>query len=166
MDRMTPQIVTSPERKLVGMRRTMSLADNNVADLWKSFMPRLKEITHIVSLDLYSVTVYASDYFENYDPAKEFEKWAAAGVTGFDFVPNRMETLILPEGLYAVFHYKGRSDDTSVFRTIFETWLPNSDYALDNRPHFEILGEKYRNNDPASEEEIWIPVKKREKTGI
>jgi len=26
-------------------------------------------------------------------------------------------------------------------------------------PRIEILGEKYRNNDPDSEEEIWIPVK-------
>jgi AraC family transcriptional regulator len=26
------------------------------------------------------------------------------------------------------------------------------------RPHMELLGEKYRNNDPHSEEEIWIPI--------
>jgi len=37
--------------------------------------------------------------------------------------------------------------------------LPNSDYELDNRPHFEILGKKYKNNSADSEEEIWIPVK-------
>jgi AraC family transcriptional regulator len=36
--------------------------------------------------------------------------------------------------------------------------MPNSDYVLDNKTHFEILGDKYRNNDPESEEEIWIPV--------
>lgn len=27
--------------------------------------------------------------------------------------------------------------------------------------HFEILGEKYKNNDPLSEEDIWIPIKRR-----
>jgi AraC family transcriptional regulator len=37
--------------------------------------------------------------------------------------------------------------------------LPNSNYHLDDRPHFEILGEKYKNADPGSEEEIWIPIK-------
>jgi AraC family transcriptional regulator len=37
--------------------------------------------------------------------------------------------------------------------------LPNSAYALDDRAHFEVLGEKYKNNDPSSEEEIWIPIK-------
>lgn len=29
-------------------------------------------------------------------------------------------------------------------------WLPNSDYLLDDRPHFELLGDKYKNNDPNS----------------
>jgi AraC family transcriptional regulator len=43
------------------------------------------------------------------------------------------------------------------------TWLPSSDYVLDNRPHFEILGEKYKINDPESEEKIWIPVRKKQK---
>ena len=32
-------------------------------------------------------------------------------------------------------------------------------YTLDDRPHFEILGEKYKNQDPDSEEELWIPIK-------
>ena len=37
----------------------------------------------------------------------------------------------------------------------------HSEYEFDNRPQFEILGEKYKNNAPDSEEEIWIPIKKR-----
>jgi AraC family transcriptional regulator len=37
--------------------------------------------------------------------------------------------------------------------------LPNSAYELDDREHFELLGEKYKNNDPNSEEEIWIPIR-------
>jgi AraC family transcriptional regulator len=38
--------------------------------------------------------------------------------------------------------------------------LPASGYELDDRPHFEILGERYKNNDPDSEEELWFPVRK------
>ena len=70
-----------------------------------------------------------------------------------------MEAFILTGGLYAVFDYKGLNTDHSIYQYIFGTWLPNSDYVLDNRPHFEILGDKYKNNDPTSEEEIWIPIK-------
>jgi AraC family transcriptional regulator len=41
--------------------------------------------------------------------------------------------------------------------------VTNSKYLLDNRPHFETLGEKYKNEDPSSEEEVWIPIKLRKK---
>lgn len=93
------------------------------------------------------------------DLKQEFEKWAAIEVSSFDNVPEGMDTYTLKGGLYAVFDYKGLSTDNSIFVFIFGTWLPNSDYLLDNRPHFEILGDKYKNGDPNSEKEIWIPIK-------
>jgi AraC family transcriptional regulator len=68
-----------------------------------------------------------------------------------------METFSLEGGLYAVFHYKGSAlESAPFFQNIFAEWLPD----LDNRPHFEVLGKKYKNNDPNSEETIWIPIKK------
>ncbi len=71
-----------------------------------------------------------------------------------------METYILQGGLYAVFIHKGVAKTADVtFQYIFTDWLPGSYYLIDNRRHFEILGEKYKNGDPASEEEIWIPIK-------
>jgi AraC family transcriptional regulator len=74
-----------------------------------------------------------------------------------------METFTLTSGLYAVFQYKGTANEAAgTFQYILGTWLPNSEYTLDSRPHFEILGEKYKNNDPDSEEEIWIPIKPKE----
>lgn len=85
-------------------------------------------------------------------------------MTNFEQVPENMETFTLPGGLYAAFDYKGLNTDDSIFQYIFGTWLPNSDYDLDDRPHFEVLGEQYRNNDPASEEEIWIPIKFKNNT--
>jgi AraC family transcriptional regulator len=58
--------------------------------------------------------------------------------------------------------HRGASTDTSTFEYIFRVWLPASEYLLDDRPHFEILGAKYKDNDPESEEEIWIPVQKKD----
>ncbi|PKK36743.1 GyrI-like domain-containing protein [Siphonobacter sp. SORGH_AS_0500] len=155
---MTPRIETSNEKKLVGKRLTMSFANYKVGELWKSFTPRRKEITNHLTEDLISLVVYQPTHFENFKPTNEFERWATIEVSDFDHVPNEMETYVLPSGLYAVFDYKGLSTDNSIFQYILGVWLPNSDYVLDNRPHFEILGEKYDNNDPASEEEIWIPI--------
>jgi AraC family transcriptional regulator len=156
---MLPEITTSPEKKLIGMRLKMSFVDYKVRELWKSFMPRRREIGNLEGSDMFSVAVYAPGHFENFNPANEFERWAAVEVTGFNNLPPGMEAFILPAGLYAVFHYTGLNSDTSIFHYILGTWLPGSDYELDHRPHFEVLGDKYKNNDPASEEQIWIPIK-------
>jgi AraC family transcriptional regulator len=158
---MKPRIVILKEKMLIGIRLTMSLANNKTGELWKSFMPRRKEITNSVSNDLISMQIYNTDHFTGFNPVKEFEKWAAIEVTNFDNVPENMETFILAGGLYAVFDYKGSSTDSSIFQYIFGTRLPKSGYVPDNRPHFEVLGNKYKNADPESEEEIWIPIRQK-----
>lgn len=159
---MEPRIENCPEKKLVGKRSLMSFADYRVSDLWRSFMPRLGEVANRTSDDMISMTLYSSGHFAGFDPTNEFEKWAAVEVSDLDEIPDGLETLVLPEGLYAVFHHKGSNTDNTVYNYIFGTWLPRSKYELDDRPHFEILGEKYKNNDPSSEEEIWVPIRPKE----
>lgn len=160
---MIPKIETLAEKKLAGKHLRMSLANNTTGNLWQSFMQRRKEIVHSIGTDLYSLQVYGPSYFENFSPAGEFEKWAAVEVSSFDNLPEGFEPFILPSGLYAVFtHIGGPATGAQAFQYIFGTWLPSSDYRLDNRPHFELLGDKYSNNDPNSEEEIWIPVRQKE----
>ena len=158
---MQPRIETLIERKLIGKRLRMSVADNQTFKLWQSFMPRRKEIKSNVSAELFSIQVYPQSFdFTFSNLHAEFEKWAAVEVADFMIIPNEMETYTLVGGLYAVFDYKGLNMDTKIFHYIFGTWLPKSnDYCLDDRAHFEILGNKYKNNDPNSEEEIWIPVR-------
>ena len=137
----------------------MSFAANKTGQLWGSFMPRRKEITNPVNSDLCSLQIYERGYFDKFDPTREFEKWALVEVTDSSEVPDGMEAFICPGGKYAVFLYKGSSNDNSVFQYILSTWLPASPCRLDDRPHFEVLGEKYQNGDPESEEEIWIPIR-------
>ena len=157
-----PQIKTLAEKKLVGLHMTMSLAENKTHLLWRNFMPGQKDIKNTIGTDLYSLQILPPGYYENFSPANQFEKWALKEVRDFDAAPpEQMEPFVLPGGLYAVFHYKGLSSDPRIFQYIFATWLPASEYVLDQRPHFELLGEKYKNNDPESEEEIWIPVKRK-----
>jgi AraC family transcriptional regulator len=156
---MEPRFEKLTEKKLVGRKLSMSLAADRTAELWRSFMPAQKEVRNRIGTELYSMQVYGPTYFTAFNPAAMFEKWATAEVSNFTGNPEGMKTFVLPGGLYAVFLHKGSNTDTSTFQYIFTTWLPASGYELDNRPHFEILGEKYRNGDPNSEEEIWIPVK-------
>jgi AraC family transcriptional regulator len=161
---MEVRIETLSEKKLAGKRIKMTFSNNKTFELWQSFMPRRKEIKNIISPDLFSLQVYNKNVdFINFSKDIEFEKWAAIEVSDFETIPEEMEPFILEGGLYAVFLHKGAaSTGTNTFQYIFGTWLPGSDYLLDDRPHFEILGKKYKNEDPSSEEEIWIPVKPKD----
>ncbi|MBK9401157.1 MAG: GyrI-like domain-containing protein [Bacteroidetes bacterium] len=156
---MTPRIESSTEKQLVGIRLLMSFANFKVTELWKTFMSRRKEIKNNLNADLISMVIYSPNHFADFKPTNEFERWATVEVKNFDNIPSGMEKFALPGGLYAVFDYKGLNTDSSIFQYIYGTWIPRSNYLLDDRPHFEVLGEKYKNNDPASEEEIWIPIK-------
>jgi AraC family transcriptional regulator len=158
---MEPRIETIKEKVLIGKRLSMSLAMNKTGELWRNFMPKRAEIKATVTTDLISMNVYPPHYFERFDPHTTFEKWAAVEVSSVASLPPDMESCTLPGGDYAVFHYKGSSADSGIFQYIYGTWLPASKYRLDHRPHFEVLGEKYKTNNPASEEEIWIPIKER-----
>ncbi|WP_345740603.1 GyrI-like domain-containing protein [Maribacter luteus] len=153
-----PRITELQEKKLVGKHLKMSLVNNRTGELWGNFMSNVKEVRNIIGNDKISLQVYPKNYFDSFDPALEFEKWATAEVADFDDVPGQWETLVLQGGMYAVFDHKGTSDN-GIFEYIYATWLPKSDFVLDDRPHFELLGEKYRNNHPDSEEEIWIPIR-------
>lgn len=158
---MEPRIETLEEITLVGKKVRMSLAGNKTAELWRSFVPNRTAIKSNTGSDLYSVEVYDDlTFFNHYDPTREFEKWAAIRVTDFDSVSDEMESLVIPRGLYAVFHYRGKASEAQeTYQYIYGSWLPDSVYELDLRPHFALMGEKYRHEDPGSEEELWIPIR-------
>ena len=154
------RIENLPEKMLVGKRLSMSLNENKTGELWRSFMPRRKEIQNVLSSNLFSLQIYGLSDFRDFGLNAVFEKWAVMEVGNFDHVPEEMETLILPAGAYAVFLHRGPATVFEpTFDYIFRQWIPASGYEVDNRPHFELLGEKYKNDSPDSEEEIWIPIR-------
>src|SRR5690606_38388960 len=136
---MIARIETLSEKKLVGKKRTMSFANYKIGELWQSFMPVRKKITNNLNGYLISMVIYKPTHFIDFKPTNEFERWATVEVEDFCNVPTEMEIFVLPAGLYAVFNKKGLSTDNTIFQYIFGTWLPNSNYVLDDRPHFEVL---------------------------
>lgn len=158
---MNPEIRTLPTKKLIGKNLEMSYVTNRTGELWRSFMPRRKEISNTIGKELYSMQIYPRIFnFQNFNPNDIFTKWAAIEVSNFEEIPEEMSSYTLNGGLYAVFTHRGSSlDFQRTFQYIFGEWLPNSDYTVDDREHFELLGEKYKNESPDSEEEVWIPIK-------
>jgi AraC family transcriptional regulator len=156
-----PQILKLPPKQLVGQRIQTTLAENKTSLLWQSFKPRVKEIKDVIPDVFYSVQIFTHQ--GPFTPQTKFEKWAAVAVRQLDNVPEGMEILTIPEGEYAVFIHKGLpSDFPKTSQYIFGTWLPNSEYALDDRPQFELMDDQYRPDDPKAEEQVWVPVRRKE----
>lgn len=156
---MNPRIVELKSKHLVGMSQKMSFIDNKTFELWQRFSKRSGEITNRLSDDFISLQNYPKEYFKIFKPATEFVKWACVEVDLVENIPENLDRFTLIGGLFAVFEYKGSSSAHEIFQYIYGQWIPNSDYHLDDRPHFEVLGAKYNNDDPTSEEELWIPIK-------
>ena len=137
---MNPEIITITEKKIIGMKSEICHNEyGKIVDLWKCFMPNKKNIKTINN-ELIAMQVYAD--FMNIDDA--YDIWACAEVTDFENIPDAMETFVISKGKYAVFHQKG-VDASGLYQRIMTQWLPNSEYEIDARPHFQVMGEKYKN---------------------
>lgn len=160
---MVPRFEVLQKKRLIGKSLLMSYNKNTTPDLWRSFMMNRKMISNTIGTDLYSIQFYPPILdWSRFSPSIIFEKWAAIEVEDSADVPDGFKELLLYGGLYAVFVYKGGPEGAEeAFNTIFSVWLPTSDYIIDDRPHFEVIGSKYINGSPDSEEEIWIPIREK-----
>lgn len=161
-----PRIVESLPKTLVGMSMDMTYATNSLTGkLWGTFMPRRQEVMGAVSSDKYSLQKFKEGFdWSSSSADTAFVKWAAMEVDNTEKVPEGMKVLDLEGGLYAVFIHKGLSSQfPRTLQYVLGEWMPSSEYEPDSsRPQYELLGEKYINNHPDSEEEVWFPIKKRE----
>ncbi len=160
---MKPRFSQLTKTKLLGKSVQMSLVNNRTHDLWKAVAPVLNQEEATFGKPRYSVQVYDDlHYFKQFNPQTTFTKWAAIEAVHLQKIPIGFSQLTLEGGLYAVFHHKGDAKEfQKTAHYIYGEWLPNSGYLLDDRPHFELLGAHYKNNHPDSEEEVWIPIKKK-----
>jgi len=108
-----PRIEISPSRRLIGMSLETSLIKNKTVQLFKTFMPRKKEIQNVVSKNVFDIRVYPSDYYAHFNPSKNFTKWAAVEVTTFEAIPDGMKSIIVESGQYAVFTIYFRNASTA-----------------------------------------------------
>ncbi|MEY2969920.1 MAG: hypothetical protein RLZZ599_293 [Bacteroidota bacterium] len=153
-----PAIITLNGALLCGTSAPMSLHSFTPWTLWPKLMPRIHTIQNRTNSDLLSLRVFDRVPIFSPEANPSFTYWACMEVLGHN---EGFEHLEFQGGRYAVFHYKGRSTDPSIWRYIYGTWIPSSPWELDDRPHFERLGAAYKNDDPVSEEHIYIPIRAR-----
>lgn len=102
----TPSFRHFPPKKLVGFQLEMSLTQNRTGELWQRFMQNRHLIQHTPTADRFSMQIYPAGYFSSFNPATPFNKWAVAEVPDFTLVPEGMETIEIPGGMYACFFTK------------------------------------------------------------
>ena len=153
------------DKILCGLSMEMSLIENKTKELWSAFMPQKKSILNSTSSDLFSLQCYHRLFdYKNFNPSQPFIKWAAIEVKNRINLPSQLQTFDLAGGLYAVFIHHGTPQEFhKTLAFIFQEWLPDSLYEVDERPHFELLKENYRPDDPQAKEEVWIPIIKKQK---
>ncbi len=155
----TAEIIQIQETKTIGISIDMSLVENKTQVLWQTFIPGIHLIKNRIGSEKISLQVYPKEYYQSFDPKNIFTKWALVPVSTFDCIPDGMSSFVIPSGWYARFHYKGHpAAGASFFQTIFTQWVPKSGYQIDERPHFEMLGDRYDNNSVDSEEDVYIPI--------
>lgn len=152
---MNPKIINISAKNIIGMKSTMHQDEyGNIVRLWKRFMPHRKAIQNAVNEDFVAMQVYSD--FNDFE--KPFAIWACVEVSDLDDIPEGMMPSIIPEGKYAVFLHKG-IDASTTYQRIMTEWLPKSGYEIDNRPHFQVMGDTYKNGSPDSEEDFYVPIK-------
>lgn len=146
---------------LIGQSIETSLSSDETKSLWQSFKSNIDTIKHRKDDDFYSITNYNLDLnVMQLQPNAKFEKWAAVEVLDTNYIPKNMSTMLIERGLYAKFVHRGSHlIFHQTMQYVFGTWMPNSQYKVDNRPHFEIIKPDYKLNDAAAVEDIYVPIK-------
>lgn len=156
------QIQEIEAKRLIGISGKGSISNDITLQVFKDFMPRKREIEGVKNSLTYSVQLFDTDLNRNpINPNTTFTRIAAVEVSEDSVAPQGMEVFEIPAGLYLTFTHKGTLDRfIQNLQFIYEKWIPDSAYEVDQRPHFEVLGSKYLGLDnPNSEEDIWIPIR-------
>lgn len=148
---MEPKIVTKPAFTVVGMLYHGKNENNEIAQVWSEFMPRVKEIEHMGLQNAYGVC-------GPHEEEDVFQYVAGFEVDSVADVPEGMVSRQVPEQTYAVFPCTLETIHEA-YQYAFQTWLPQSDYQSGDGPDFELYDEDFRQEVKGSQMYIYVPIK-------
>jgi AraC family transcriptional regulator len=121
---------------------------------WQRFQPYIGNIPGQVG----GATAYGVRC--NSDDEGNFDYIAGVEVANFSQLPPELDRVRIPAQRYAVFSH---ADHVSTIRrtimTIWNKWLPDSDYEVADAPDFERYGEEFDPRTGTGGLEIWVPIK-------
>ena len=84
--------------------------------------------------------------------------WAAVRIREDRFQDNAEKYVSITAGLYAQFTIQGNEVPANLYQYIFTTWMSESPYQLDDRPHFDKLWPDPHQRGTVSKQVICIPI--------
>ena len=136
----------------IGARYTCE-ASAGIPSQWQRFLPYLDHIRGQIARTAYGVSC-------NSDDAGNFDYVCGVEVKDFLRIPADWSRVRIAEQKYALFAQRDHiSTIRSTWNTIWNEWLPNSEYEVADAPDFERYGEHFNSTTGTGGFEIWIPVK-------
>jgi AraC family transcriptional regulator len=150
----SPRMVRGQAMRIAGLGERYNCDTSaGIPAQWQRFAPYIGHIAGQTGDSAYGVCC-------NGDDAGNIEYICGVEVSDYAGVPAEFARLSIAEQTYAVFtHRQHVSTIRSTWHTVWNQWLPHSDYQAVEAPFFERYGREF---DPVSGMggvEIWIPVK-------
>lgn len=159
-----PRFEIRDEFVIAGYRKHTKNGFHVIGESWYELKQHLDCIQRKNEKVMYGLEDYSEDFCV--DPLA-FYYMAAVEVDKDDKLPAGMVRKVIPKAEYAVFPVKGNNANGEIgqaFRYIYDVWLPNSEYCIDERilADFEYYDERWDCQSKAAQLEIYIPIRKLE----
>ncbi len=145
------------ESSFIGFSTETSLVQDRTALVFKQLMIWRKGSVKYRNQPAYDIKIYPQGYFTAFNPSRPFEKWAALKQVDQSIIGD-LQPYTLEGGSYLCFTSEGRVS-AQFFQELYSSWLPQSRYELDSRPHFDKIWPEPAQRGRVLKEEIYIPVK-------
>lgn len=152
---LSPEMVTAPERKVVGTAKSYNLSNrSDIPAQWQAFFEAGYSFENAVEGAMFGVSMGSND-------DGDFRYGVGMEISGDPgTLAEGLCQMVLSQGTYAVLKRFGPvSNLVSDMDRMFEEWLPSSDYSLRSGAMFERYPHDERNGPDGMVYEIWMPVR-------
>ncbi|MCW8275206.1 AraC family transcriptional regulator [Pseudomonas sp. PCH199] len=148
-----PRFETRAEFVVAGMGERFTFDRNEgIVGLWQAFVPYIGRVPGQINNWNYGLCC---------NPAEDgsFEYIAGTEVSHVDALPPAFRHFRIPQQNHVVFRHQGHiSTIHQTFFTIFNQWLPESDYELADAPEFEQYSSDFDPSQGKGYVDVWIPL--------
>ena len=152
---MEPKIKELEGFKIVGLRYFGDNKKQEIGQLWGEFNRKCDKIKHIKeNAPAIGLCIMLPGEME------KFEYVAGMMVDSTDDINPEFVAREVPPSKYAVFTHKGLLFNLGeTYNYIFTEWVKNCGYEINTMLNFEWYDDRFKDNDPASEFDIYVPIK-------